>query len=94
LAEFKKLLREQFFMLLIDEEAALAAIPGLLPEDEVERRKAFALLTEVLTARGPLEGEAAERMNRIADLFGLGAVTAGSRTPSPGRKAAGGRTPA
>ena len=29
---FKRLIREQFFMLLLDEEAALAAIPGLLPE--------------------------------------------------------------
>ena len=33
LAEFKALVREQFFMLLIDQEAALAAIPALLPAD-------------------------------------------------------------
>ncbi len=31
LRDFKALVREQFLMLLIDEEAALAAIPGLLP---------------------------------------------------------------
>ena len=31
LAEFKMLVREQFFMLLLDREAALAAIPKLLP---------------------------------------------------------------
>ena len=33
LAEFKALVREQYFMLLIDEEAALAAIPAMLPPD-------------------------------------------------------------
>ena len=32
LAEFKALVREQYLMLLIDEEAALAPIPALLPE--------------------------------------------------------------
>ncbi len=30
-SQFEQLVREQFFMLLIDEEAALAAIPSLLP---------------------------------------------------------------
>ena len=33
LSEFKALVREQFFMLLIDPEAAIAALPSLLPED-------------------------------------------------------------
>ncbi len=42
LAEFKMLVREQFFMLLLDREAALAAIPKLLPDNMDERRKAFA----------------------------------------------------
>ena len=38
-------------MLLIDEEAALAAIPGLLPDAVEERRAAFATLREVLEAQ-------------------------------------------
>ena len=54
LAAFKALIREQYFMLLIDEEAALAAIPGLLPEAIEDRRAAFATLREVLEARGAL----------------------------------------
>ena len=33
LTEFKMLVREQFFMLLLDQEAALAAIPKLLPDN-------------------------------------------------------------
>jgi hypothetical protein len=39
LAEFKMLVREQFYMLLLDREAALAAIPKLLPENMGKRRR-------------------------------------------------------
>ena len=39
LAEFKALVREQYYMLLIDEEATLAAIPDLLPPDREVRRQ-------------------------------------------------------
>lgn len=54
LAEAKALLREQYLMLLIDEEAALAALPRLLRADEGERRKALQLLEQILTARPSL----------------------------------------
>ena len=48
LPEFKMLVREQFFMLLLDQEAALAAIPELLPENANERRVAFAAIREAV----------------------------------------------
>jgi hypothetical protein len=70
-AEFKAMVREQFFMLLIDEEAALAAIPGLLPKEAEARRKSFAMLQEVLSAAGEIRGEVADRLRRVAGLFGL-----------------------
>src|SRR5882757_3825358 len=44
LPDFKMLVREQFFMLLLDPEGALAAIPKLLPEDANQRRTAFAAM--------------------------------------------------
>jgi len=44
--------REQFEMLMIDTEAALAAIPTMLPGDPAKRRKAFDMICEVLSARG------------------------------------------
>jgi hypothetical protein len=72
LAEFKALIREQYFMLLIDEAAALAAIPALLPTDMDERRKAFDVLRDLLESSGVLEGAAAERLDRVAGLFNLG----------------------
>src|SRR5215472_8477221 len=70
LSEFKAMVREQYFMLLIDPEAALAAIPALLPSDAETRRKGLATLQEVLSVAGDLTGEAAHRMGRIAGLFG------------------------
>jgi len=70
LAQFKTLMREQFFMLLIDTEAALAAIPNLLPKDAKERAKAFSFIKQLLSAREEITGETRERLGRIADLFG------------------------
>lgn len=69
LAQFKQMVREQFFMLLIDEEAALAAVPSLLPPGADERRTALAAVKEVLSAGGEVAGEAAQRMKRIVSLF-------------------------
>lgn len=72
LAEFKALIRDQFLMLMIDEEAAVNAIPGLLPAEDEVRRDALASLREVLNARGALSGAAELRWQRIVGLFGLG----------------------
>jgi hypothetical protein len=70
LAQFKILVREQYFMLLLDADATLAAIPNLLPRDDDTRRKAFGILQQVLTARGELPAEGRERLDRVAQLFG------------------------
>jgi pimeloyl-ACP methyl ester carboxylesterase len=70
-AEFKAMVREQFFMLLIDQEAALAAIPGLLPKDMNVRRKALAMLRETLSAAGEIRGEVADRLQQVAGIFGV-----------------------
>jgi pimeloyl-ACP methyl ester carboxylesterase len=71
LPEFKMLVREQFYMLLLDREAALAAIPKLLPENMGERRKTFAAIQEVLSASAEISGEVARRLKQVAELFGL-----------------------
>lgn len=71
LPEFKMLVREQFFMLLLDRDGALAAIPGMLPEDVAQRLAAFAMMREVLSASGEITGESASRLQRIAALFGV-----------------------
>jgi pimeloyl-ACP methyl ester carboxylesterase len=70
-AQFKVMVREQFFMLLLDQEAALAAIPKLLPRDLDERRAGFAMIYDVLSASAALSGEVAMRLRRIGELFGV-----------------------
>jgi pimeloyl-ACP methyl ester carboxylesterase len=71
LPQFKALVREQYFMLLLEPEAAVEAISGLLPPDTEARRKAFAAVQQVLMARGQLEPEVADRLQRVARLFGI-----------------------
>jgi len=73
LPEFKMLVREQFFMLLIDREGALTAIQKLLPEDLNQRRAALTAIREVLSASGEITGERADRLQRVAALFGVDA---------------------
>jgi hypothetical protein len=71
LAQFKKIVREQFFMLLLEPAASLAAIPKLLPPDEGERRAGLEAIRSVLSASGEISGEAAKRFDRVTELFGL-----------------------
>ena len=77
LGEFKALMREQFYLLLIDQDAALAAIPKMLPEDTEVRRLALDAIKRVLTAFAPLDGEDQSRLARITTLFDLGDAAGG-----------------
>lgn len=70
LADFKRLLREQFFILKLDREAALEAIPTLLEGQGTEQIDAhLELIEQVLAASGELSAHAAERFERIKALF-------------------------
>ena len=69
LSDFKATVREQFYLLLIDPEGALAAIPSMLPTDPDVRRQAFGLITEVMSARGQHSSEDGTRMQRLGRLF-------------------------
>ncbi len=84
LSAFKVLVREQYNMLLIDQKAALAAIPSMLPPDTDTRVKAFDLIRQVLAARGAFSAEESARLSEIARLFGIdqGGITG----PTPFRQ--------
>jgi hypothetical protein len=69
LSVFKATVREQYDILLIDTEAALAAIPSMLPSDTAARQRAFDLICEVLSARGQHSSEDRKRIRRIGGLF-------------------------
>lgn len=71
LAHYKAVVREQWAMLTIDEEAALKALPKLLPTDAAKRRALFEKIREIRTAAGELEGEAKRRFEEIRSLFNI-----------------------
>jgi pimeloyl-ACP methyl ester carboxylesterase len=72
LSEFKTLVRDQFFMLLIDEKAALAAIPSLLPADAAIRSEGFNAIRKIMAACGETSAEDEKRLSEIGRLFGIG----------------------
>ena len=74
LAEFKQKVREQFFMLLLDEEGAVNAIPAMLPKDPEEKQKGFTVIREIVLAAGEPSEERRRRLARVAGLFGIEAV--------------------
>jgi pimeloyl-ACP methyl ester carboxylesterase len=86
LAELKGLVREQFNILLIDQKAALDAIPSMLPSDRESREKAYALIQELMLARGELSAEDNERMKEIARLFGIDGGTSKTHLREVGKK--------
>ena len=80
LAHYKAVVREQWAMLTIDEQAALEALPKLLPSDPAKRRAMFEKIREIRTAAGELEGEAKRRFEEIRRLFNLEARPAAAPT--------------
>jgi hypothetical protein len=84
LAAFKQLVRDQYFMLLLEPAAAVAAIPAMLPADSEARERMLALIREVVEARGAMEPEVEHRFAEIARLFGAPAPVA--RMASPGEQ--------
>jgi hypothetical protein len=71
LAEFKQVLREQFFGLLLDRNEALVAIPKMLPADATVRAQTLEMIRNVVVAAGEVSGERAERLAEIEKLFAV-----------------------
>ena len=70
LSRFKEIVRDQFLILRLDEERAIAALPKLLPADRRARETALGLIRRIIDARGAPSEEGARRMKRIETLFG------------------------
>jgi hypothetical protein len=69
LPEFKRIVREQFFMLLIDEAHAVETLPTLLPDNARLRAESFAMLRAVVTSAGELPAEVGARLLAIERVF-------------------------
>jgi pimeloyl-ACP methyl ester carboxylesterase len=79
LAAYKEIVREQWAMLTIDQNAALKALPRLLPAKADERRELYDAMRAVITATGELDGEARRRFDEIKVLFDIKAAPAPAR---------------
>ncbi len=71
-SQFKKLLREQFFLLLIDEQETITAIPELLKNQAPEHRaQLFSWLAQIAAIDGPPAPAVAERLQYLEKLFSV-----------------------
>jgi pimeloyl-ACP methyl ester carboxylesterase len=82
LTEFKAIVREQFYMLLLDTEGALSAIPSMLSSEPEIRQKALDMIKDVLSARGELSADDRERLQRVGRIFDKEDRLAVVRSPS------------
>ncbi len=69
LQAFKQIVREQYFMLQLDCEGALAAIPRMLSGDRTRRTRMLEALHRTVQATGEVTGERAERLAKVEELF-------------------------
>jgi hypothetical protein len=69
LTEFKQMVREQFFSLLLDEQRAVDSIPKMLPADSKTRSALIAKIRKVFEARGENSAAREERFKTIETLF-------------------------
>jgi Protein of unknown function (DUF3141) len=72
LQAFKQTVREQYFKLKLDTEAALAAIPKMLSADRARRTRMLEALHRTVQATGEVTGERAERLAQVEKLFSTG----------------------
>jgi hypothetical protein len=71
LSEFKALVRDQFAMLLIYQQATLAAISSLVPPDAETRSEAFNVVKQIVAASGESSADDEKRLEEIGRLFGI-----------------------
>jgi len=90
LAEFKQLVRDQFFMLLIDERAAIDALPRMIAGHEAQAQAMLERIRKVVTASDTMNDAAWKRFDEMATLFAPDAAPAKAQTLRRRSKAAGG----
>lgn len=69
--EFKQVVRDQYFSLLLDEDAAIAAIPSMLPVDVASRTKLLEDIRLTVSADGDMDPERRHRLSKIKTLFAI-----------------------
>jgi pimeloyl-ACP methyl ester carboxylesterase len=83
LAEFKRLVRDQYALIRTDEDRAMSALPKLLPRDADARKTAFDLIRRIVLARGEPSSEAKRRLAQVEELFDLSESTRAAVANTP-----------
>jgi hypothetical protein len=76
LSQFKEILKEQYQLVLLDEERAVKALPKLLHPGEPESDAALDALRALLMAPGPLVEEEKDQVAKVERLLGVKLVKA------------------
>src|SRR5271166_3063774 len=76
LSQFKDMVKEQFQLVLLDEERAIKALPKLLHPGEPESEVALDALRALLVAPGPLAKAERDRVAKVEKLLGARLVKA------------------
>ena len=71
LSQFKDMVKEQFQLVLFDEERAIKALPKLVHPGEPESDAALDALRKLLVATGPVPSEEKSRVVRVEKLLGV-----------------------
>ena len=85
LAAFKKVVREQFFMLLLDERRAIEAIPAMLAKDPHLAARMAGKLRQLIDVVGLRNSEAKVRFAEVEAFFEHGVIRQGT-TGEPEKK--------
>jgi Protein of unknown function (DUF3141) len=70
LAQFKEMMKEQFLIVMLEPERAVAAIPTLLPASPGERNALLSVIRDVTNSGGAPPDEGKRRLARLEMLFG------------------------
>jgi hypothetical protein len=92
-SRFKEIVREQYLILLMHQELAVAALPKLLPADREQRMALLEIARRVVTARGALPEDSLRRLNQVEAMFDVGEKPHSARRSAarPDRVAVGGK---
>jgi hypothetical protein len=82
LTQMKEIIREQYFLVRLDEERAIAALPRLLGTDAGQRKAVLDAVHQVLAASGTLSGETKHRLARVEALLETKRGKAGQSEPA------------
>jgi hypothetical protein len=85
LAEFKRVVREQIFMLHVDEHRAVQAIPTMLAKDPALAERMRAAVRRIVETLGLHSDEAKARLDELEELIEQRGEPLASDTSDPDR---------